>query len=267
VSLGTVTRSNSAGDLAVDLTSSDPSQATVVETITILDGETTSAPFEIRAVDDTLPDGTQVVTITASAGGYASGSATLDVLDHENWQNPKDKYDADNDGKVVPFDALYIVNELNTPKHLATGGKLPMPFPGDTYFYDVNGDGYCTPTDVLVVINFLNTGVRSEGEGPAIALGVSMPDPTASGCLSGTRRPFSTESASESSTVDDRGEHVESTRRLDHYLAMAADAELATIRLARPIERTGTADDSERDLEAILEAIAADIGHEWDSPL
>ena len=37
----------------------------------------------LAAVDDAIVDGTQTVTITASATGFASGSDTLQVTDNE----------------------------------------------------------------------------------------------------------------------------------------------------------------------------------------
>ncbi len=49
----------------------------------IADGQATSATFAINSVDDALLDGSQVVTVTASATGFVSGSDTLDVTDFE----------------------------------------------------------------------------------------------------------------------------------------------------------------------------------------
>ena len=50
--------------------------------MTILDGQS-SATFDIAAVDDSDADGTQTVTVSAAASGYAGGSDTLDVTDDE----------------------------------------------------------------------------------------------------------------------------------------------------------------------------------------
>lgn len=81
---GTVTRSNSdsGSPLSVNLTSNNPSAATVVSSVTI-PANATSVTFTVLAVDDTLLDGPQSTTITASAAGYASGSQNLQVTDHE----------------------------------------------------------------------------------------------------------------------------------------------------------------------------------------
>ncbi|MBI2194777.1 MAG: hypothetical protein HYU36_22580, partial [Planctomycetes bacterium] len=79
---GTVSRDFSASNrdqsLVVNLSSSDPGEAAVQAKVTIPAGEL-SANFPIDAVDDTLRDGVKEVAITASATGFESGSATLEV--------------------------------------------------------------------------------------------------------------------------------------------------------------------------------------------
>ena len=81
---GTVTRSNTDDGtaLTVTLTSNDTSEATVPTTITVPAGQA-SATFIVTAVDDSLGDGTQHVVVTASAAGFPSASAELDVNDDE----------------------------------------------------------------------------------------------------------------------------------------------------------------------------------------
>jgi len=80
---GTVTRSGSiAESLVVTLTSSDTGEAAVPATVTIPAGQDATT-FSVAAVDDTLADGTQTLTVTATAAGYSSGSTTLSVLDDE----------------------------------------------------------------------------------------------------------------------------------------------------------------------------------------
>lgn len=69
--------------LVVNLMSSDTAEATVVSSVTIPAGQLSSAPFDIDAVDESVFDGTKVVTITASAAGFADGTDTVDVLDDE----------------------------------------------------------------------------------------------------------------------------------------------------------------------------------------
>jgi hypothetical protein len=78
---GTVTRTGSfATDLVVTLASSDITEAAVPATVTIPAGQA-SATFDVTAVNDDIPDGDQSVTITASADGYAAGTAALTVQD------------------------------------------------------------------------------------------------------------------------------------------------------------------------------------------
>ncbi len=80
----TVSRSNTdaVGELIVTLTSSDTSEATVPATVTI-PANAQSATFLVDAVDDTLRDGLQTLTLSAVASGYSTVSDTLQVTDHE----------------------------------------------------------------------------------------------------------------------------------------------------------------------------------------
>lgn len=78
-----VTRNtDTSADLIVNLTSDDTAQATVVASITIPAGETNHFG-RAHSVRDFIPDGTQTVTITASAAGFISASDTLDILDED----------------------------------------------------------------------------------------------------------------------------------------------------------------------------------------
>ncbi|MCA9050254.1 MAG: hypothetical protein KDA89_16075, partial [Planctomycetaceae bacterium] len=80
----TVTRNTDMTDaLVVTLTSSDTSEAAVPATVTIPVGQS-SATFNIDAVADFLVDGTQTVSITATADQHTDGSDTLDVLDSDS---------------------------------------------------------------------------------------------------------------------------------------------------------------------------------------
>jgi PKD repeat protein len=79
-----------AASLTVSLISNDISEAAVPVSATISAGQT-SANFDIIIQDDTASDGTQIVSITASASGYVSGAATMKVYDN-------DKTDANQDG-------------------------------------------------------------------------------------------------------------------------------------------------------------------------
>jgi hypothetical protein len=79
----TVTRNTVTTDpLLVTLASDDTSEATVPPEVTIPAGQA-SASFDVDAVDDAIVDGTQSVTLNASAAGLADGVDSLDVLDNE----------------------------------------------------------------------------------------------------------------------------------------------------------------------------------------
>ncbi|MEA3186703.1 MAG: hypothetical protein QOD99_533, partial [Chthoniobacter sp.] len=69
-------------DLVVALASSDTTEVTVPSTVTIPAGMI-SATFWITPVDDTISDGTQTATITASANGFTSATATMTIYDNE----------------------------------------------------------------------------------------------------------------------------------------------------------------------------------------
>lgn len=78
----TVSRnSDTTNALAVTLVTSDTGEATVVSG-NIPAGQS-SADFTITAVDDGSLDGTQTVTITASAAGHFAGSDTIEITDDE----------------------------------------------------------------------------------------------------------------------------------------------------------------------------------------
>nr|NCQ85347.1 hypothetical protein [Microcystis aeruginosa W13-18] len=77
----TLTRNtNTSSDLIVTLNSSDTTEATVPNTVTIAAGQT-SATFTITGISDGINDGSQTVTITASATGLNSGSDSLEITD------------------------------------------------------------------------------------------------------------------------------------------------------------------------------------------
>lgn len=80
---GTVSRN---GDLSAALTvllaSSDVTTATTPASVTIPVGQA-SATFAVTAVDDALPDGPQLASISVSATGLNSASKTLTVVDDE----------------------------------------------------------------------------------------------------------------------------------------------------------------------------------------
>ena len=81
--VGTVTLSGTlTADLTVALNSADTSEATVPASVVVPAGQT-SINFTVQPVEDSLQDGTQSVSITASAASFTSGSATVNVQDND----------------------------------------------------------------------------------------------------------------------------------------------------------------------------------------
>ncbi len=77
--------------------------------------------------------------------------------------NPRNEFDVDKDGEVLPLDALLIVNELNRngSSQLANPSFLDK---SKLFCFDINEDGSVLPIDALRIINFLNSGDNGEGE-------------------------------------------------------------------------------------------------------
>jgi uncharacterized repeat protein (TIGR01451 family) len=70
------------GTVTVNLSSSDTTEATVPSSVTVAAGQS-NATFNITVVNDTILDGTQTATITASASAYLSATAPFSVYDDE----------------------------------------------------------------------------------------------------------------------------------------------------------------------------------------
>ncbi len=86
----TVTRNGPTDEpLSVTLTSSDVGEASVPATIQIPAGQS-SVTFPVGAVDDTLLDGVQWVTIEATSPDYLDGAAELQVYDNERFTGQYD---------------------------------------------------------------------------------------------------------------------------------------------------------------------------------
>jgi Calx-beta domain/Domain of unknown function (DUF4114) len=79
---GTITRNSSSGSLTVNLNSSDTGEATAPNSVTIADGQT-SATFTVTGVDETIVDGDQTVSITASANGFNTRTSNVTVTDDD----------------------------------------------------------------------------------------------------------------------------------------------------------------------------------------
>ena len=131
-SLGTVTRTRA--DLSQPLTVTlsdddlDDSEITIPASVTIPADES-SATFGIDALDDTVADGPQNISITATAAGFADGTAVITVTDDESSFQPVviNEVWADD---VGADDAEYV--ELFGPAGASLAGLSLIVVDGDT---------------------------------------------------------------------------------------------------------------------------------------
>lgn len=100
--------------------------------------------------------------------------------------NTRDALDVNADSRITAFDALAIINDLNTrgarslrEYNLATAGELPP-----AYFVDVNNDGQMTAFDAIQVITWLNihgAGEATGGSGGEFVAAASAPSSASGG--------------------------------------------------------------------------------------
>lgn len=82
-SLATLTRTDSRGSMLATINVSPAGQLSVPTVIQFLDGESTSAPFALTAVDNDFVDGDRTVFVSGAATGYVQSSDSLTITDHE----------------------------------------------------------------------------------------------------------------------------------------------------------------------------------------
>jgi len=114
----------------------------------------------VTMIDDDLPERTLDLQFTITAAGYQSASVDLAVLDDEPplFQNPVDRFDVDNNGKVDALDALQIIFQLNRRgPSVSLDPQLEQP---SQSFFDVDGDYRLNAVDALAVINRMNQILR-----------------------------------------------------------------------------------------------------------
>ncbi len=133
-----------------------------------------AADFRLTAIPaDVVPGATTTefsLTFDPAAPGVRTALVTIEFLSGATyeyavrgtglappppWQNPRDKYDVNNDLKVSGLDVLLIVNELNR----SGPHPLPTPSPGNSPppYYDVSGDGSVSAVDIVQIVNFINS--------------------------------------------------------------------------------------------------------------
>lgn len=116
---GTVTLGMAAAsDLIVSLNSSDTTELTVPASVIIPAGKT-SASFALTPVDDSLLDGDQIVTVTATlAGGAGSGFKDMTITDNETRtftvsQNVTSR--SESAGLITSAGTIYLTGTAITP--------------------------------------------------------------------------------------------------------------------------------------------------------
>ncbi len=116
-----------------------------------------------------------------------SKAFTFNVQANANpWQNPINRLDTNNDGRITPLDVLVILNLLNDVKYpIVEGSRIASTRPSSSAmpYYDTNADGLVTSLDALIVTNYLNGLLLQLGTGTtttsfaALSASDEVPDP------------------------------------------------------------------------------------------
>ena len=101
----------------------------------------------------------------------AGGTARVEIRNDRPLTNPLTPFDADRDGRILPLDALRIINEI---RRRGVGAFTLPTNDGEInkLYFDVNSDGRLTPLDGLRIINAIariargGTGGSGEGKSP-----------------------------------------------------------------------------------------------------
>ncbi len=135
IAVATISRTGSlSSPLTVALSSSDVTEATVPTSV-LLGVNQASTNFNVTAVNDSLADDTQTVTITASASGFADATDTIDVLND----------DLVTSRAGAASDTVNVLPGLQAGETDITAGPATPPSIGDpTYFSFANQTTYQT---------------------------------------------------------------------------------------------------------------------------
>ncbi|WP_144060025.1 FG-GAP-like repeat-containing protein [Rhodopirellula sallentina] len=168
---GTITgilhRSASDGSLSAQIFS-DPSDALQSQIlVSFPEGSTTSSPFELVARDNRILDGTRAVSLIASAGGYESTAAEIEITDHEPLEIVFDSPDANDDGvpQISEKDGVAVIRVRRTDNngileaHLTTAPANSLSFASAAQFAD--GEFLSEPIEVAAIDDDLLTGTRN----------------------------------------------------------------------------------------------------------
>ena len=195
---GMVTRQGlTTAAVTVNLNSSDTTEATVPISVMIAAGDT-STTFAVAALDDAIKDGPQTLTITASAAGFSSSSANVQVTDNdlglmgfrlelqdasgnriESLKDAEGNVLVDEDGDpILPvvvgdeFRVQVYVDDLRTvsdPQGGVFAGALDLAY-SDPALFSLNGMKPDAFTDLEAFKSFFTTHstVQDFGNGPVV---------------------------------------------------------------------------------------------------
>ncbi|KAB2638782.1 MAG: hypothetical protein DVB25_07015 [Verrucomicrobia bacterium] len=170
-----------ASDLVVTLVSSDLTEAGVPASVTIRTGNT-FANFPITAVDDLLVDGTQSLSLTASAIGYNSAVQAISVTDDGDTPPSLSPgaiafvgFNADGNADLafvalVPLaasDAIFFTHRVWNGQNLGQGGAFDAGEGVITWSAPAAG----VAAGTVVILNSLGHSSRSASVGTLTAIG------------------------------------------------------------------------------------------------
>jgi len=160
----TVERINAPIDqpLEINVIGDGDGELVLPATITIPAGRS-EYTFALVPIDDSDPERDRDFTFTFQAGGFASASVVVRLLDDEPplFQNSSDRHDVVGGDGARASDALRIINELFRRQSDAVNGIIildPESEQPNGAFLDVSGDYQLTALDALQVINELPNG-------------------------------------------------------------------------------------------------------------
>jgi len=123
---------------------------------------TTSLTVAVPVLGDEAAEGNETFRLvlrnpSGATLGAAAGTGTIvdddQVTVTNPWKNPRNAFDIDDDGAVLPLDALLIINALNEGRELTLP---PVPPDAPPPYLDPSGDDALSPLDALLIINELN---------------------------------------------------------------------------------------------------------------
>ncbi len=119
-----------ASNVVVLLKSSDLSEVTVPASIIVPAGHT-NAFFDIGVVDDVVVDGTQVVSVSATAPEHLPGSANISIHDNEiatlDLTAPNSIFESGGDASVTLTVNAPVASDVVVALNSSVGGRLGLP--------------------------------------------------------------------------------------------------------------------------------------------